>query len=141
VYDNTCAMINLPGGQTINKYPYPTSNDQVAAIVGGDVRVVFDVMSAQPAATHVRHGTNVAVDGAVWPARVYGRVLLQRLVSSSWHTVNSGGVRESGRYTVIATPPTAGNHQYRVVRPSDYCTNGVCRYIGAVSATFTITAT
>jgi hypothetical protein len=61
------------------------------------------------------------------------QIYLQRLVSGTWRTVNVATVRYSGRYTLIATPPTRGNHRYRTYKVG--YTDGRHHYIGAVSRT------
>jgi len=85
-------------------------------------------LDAALATTPVPLGTAVAVTGhsTVLPATdpfgspPYPSVWLQRLVSGVWVTQSSAPVRASGRFTLIAVPPTRGNHRYRVVRPGTF---------------------
>jgi hypothetical protein len=139
-----CSTMILPSAQPIGSYPgreFDDHNQVVARITSQHPRVQFAILSVHPGSKQVVHGTNVEINGSIWPGVTYGRVLLQRLISGSWHTVNSAGVRESGRYTIVATPPTAGTWTYRVQRLSDSCYRGRCDYIGTVSPQFTLTAT
>jgi hypothetical protein len=73
------------------------------------------VISAAADRTPVRVGETVAIRGSVAPLQyTSGRqILLQRLVSGTWRTVDTAVIRQSGRYTLEATPPSAGNHRYR----------------------------
>jgi hypothetical protein len=141
-FNNECPTLTGPNGSDINFYPEPGPDE--AALVGftnGYPRVQTVFLSAHPASTSVHHGTNDDVTGSVWPGGAGGRAILQRLVSGSWHNVNQALVRSSGRFTVVATPPAVGTNTYRVVRPSDQCVAGRCRFVGSVSQTFTITGT
>jgi hypothetical protein len=131
-----CTTLVLPHGHTI---PDP-ADDQLGAYYLYSPRVQMLFLRVSAAAT-APHGQNVDVNGSLWPDTIEGRVLLQRLVDGSWHTVNEGGVRESGRFTVVATPPNVGSNYYRVVRRSDYCDATRCLYVGTVSRTITIRAT
>jgi hypothetical protein len=97
------------------------------------------VVGASVARSPIRLGESVAITGNVLPLppgdppdpRRDLRIYLQRLVSGSWRTVNVATVRSSGRYTLIATPPTRGNHRYRTYKVG--YTDGRHHYIGAVS--------
>jgi len=78
----------------------------------------FGVVFAQKvsivlATTPVKLGTKVAVTGGV--GTPFGTVLLQRMVSGQWVAAGTAQVRESGRYTLYASPPAKGNWRYRVV--------------------------
>jgi hypothetical protein len=102
--------------------------------------VAFAV-SASVARTPIRLGESVAVTGHVLPLlprnppdpRRDLRIYLQRLVAGTWRTVNVATVRSSGRYTLIATPPTRGNHRYRTYKVG--YTDNWHHYSGAVSRT------
>lgn len=102
------------------------------------------VVGASVARTPIRLGESVAITGNVLPLpprdppdpRRDLRIYLQRLVSGTWRTVNVATVRSSGRYTLIATPPTRGNHRYRTYKVG--YTDGWHHYIGAVSPTILV---
>ena len=70
-------------------------------------------VGAALAATSIRLGQSTTVNGST--GAVGETVRLQRLVSNSWRTVGSATVRRSGRFTLIAQPPSRGNHRYRVL--------------------------
>jgi hypothetical protein len=91
------------------------------------------IVAATPAATSARVGTTVDVNGSVRGAPATCVVALQRLYGASqWRGVSAGTVRTSGRFTVKAQPPYAGNIPYRVYFPT-------CgRFQAGVSNTFLI---
>ena len=89
------------------------------------------VVSAAPAATSVPAGTDVAVNGHLYPARAGKEVRLQRLSGTEWRTVNTGVTRSSSRFTITATPPR-GTWSYRVYAPGD-------DHVGNTSAAFALT--
>jgi len=65
-------------------------------------------------ATHsIKLGQSTTVNGST--GALGERVYLQRMVSGSWHTVGSTVVRSSGRFTLVAEPPSRGYHHYRVL--------------------------
>jgi hypothetical protein len=103
-------------------------------------------VSAKATTPHLAVGQSTSVVGSVsggYPNyAAMGRVLLQRWAGGVWHTVGSARVRESRRYTLVATPPSAGNWTYRVVKPSDICDPkaGRCLNVGARSSVIGITA-
>ncbi|TDD57516.1 hypothetical protein E1263_23280 [Kribbella antibiotica] len=91
-------------------------------------------VSAIPAKTSAKVGTNVAVNGSVTGPPARCAINLQRLYGASqWRTVNSATVRDSGRYTLTATPSYRGKIPYRVQLPDCY------RFVLATSKPFTIT--
>ncbi len=91
-------------------------------------------VSATPARTTAKVGTNVAVNGSVTGPPARCTINLQRLYGASqWRTVNSARVRDSGRYTLTATPAYRGKIPYRVLLPACY------RFVTASSKPFTIT--
>jgi hypothetical protein len=55
--------------------------------------------------------------------------------AGAWKTVNTGRVRTSGRFTIVATPPGKATYSYRVYAPGDADT------VGGLSKTFIITGT
>jgi hypothetical protein len=77
------------------------------------------LVSATVARTPIRLGESVEIRGNVAPTTGgrMGPIYLQRLVSRKWRTVNQAAMRSNGRYTLVATPPTIGNHRYRVYKP------------------------
>jgi len=77
-------------------------------------------LTAAVEATPVPLGTAVPVYGHsnAWTERVLTPVYLLRQISPNvWRAESSARVRESGRFTLIARPPTRGNHRYRALRP------------------------
>jgi hypothetical protein len=70
-------------------------------------------VSASLAATSIRSGESTTVYGST--GAVGETVQLQRFVSNSWRTVGSAPVRRSGRFSLVANPPSRGNHRYRVL--------------------------
>ncbi|MFI5734449.1 hypothetical protein ACIA49_30310 [Kribbella sp. NPDC051587] len=91
-------------------------------------------VSAVPAKTSAKVGTNVAVNGSVTGPPARCGISLQRLYGASqWRTVNSATVRDSGRYTLTATPSYKGKIPYRVLLPACH------RFVPASSKPFTIT--
>jgi len=77
--------------------------------------LVQPTISASVDHTPIHLGETVAIRGSVAPSTfVYPGVFLQRYSGGHWRTVGTAHVRASGRYTAYATPPTRGNHRYRV---------------------------
>jgi hypothetical protein len=115
------------------------------AICRWDAPDVKFVVGATAARTPVCTGQSVAITGNVLPAPEYDsrysydrRIFLQRLVSGEWRTVGTSRVRQSGRYTLTATPPTVGNHRYRVYKIGSRVFSW--QYIGAISRTVLVGA-
>lgn len=135
-----CATLTAPEGLDLDGSTTPTDG-VIAGQVLGHLRVRTQFLSARSASSSVRHGTNVSVTGAVWPEALFARVILQRLVSGTWRDVNQAPLRDSGRYTLVATPPRIGINTYRVHTPSSGCRDGVCRFVGSTSPTFVIRGT
>jgi hypothetical protein len=90
--------------------------------------LVQPALSASPALSSVRHGTDVNVTGRAlavtvsartggWPQQPRVTIGLQRLVGRHWRTVSEGKVRQNGRFTLVATPPK-GRNLYRVGLPT-----------------------
>lgn len=125
-----CAWV--PG---TNQPNMPEPRTMIAAD-GGSVRRTRFAVGATPAATSAKAGTDVDVNGNVTPL-VKGKVLqLQRLYpGNAWRTVSTGRVRDSGRYTLVATPPGKATYSYRVYAPGD------ANSVGGLSRTFTIRGT
>ncbi|MFI5710367.1 hypothetical protein [Kribbella sp. NPDC051620] len=91
------------------------------------------IVSATPSKTSAKVGTIVPVNGSVRGTPAGCPVVLQRLYAGSqWRGVSTGKVRSSGRFTVNAQPPYAGNVSYRVSLPT--CD----RFQAGVSKTFVI---
>jgi hypothetical protein len=113
--------------------PYPMT---IIASDGGHIRTVRYSVGATPAATSAPAGTNVNVNGNVSPLHK-GKVLqLQRLYADkTWHKVNTAKVRDSGRYTIAASPPGKATYSYRVYAPGDDFA------VGGISKVFTIRGT
>jgi hypothetical protein len=77
-------------------------------------------ITATPARTSVRAGTDVEVSGNLQPEQQGTEVELQRLYrDGGWRTVNRARTRPSSRFTVIATPPGRATHSYRVLVRAD----------------------
>ncbi|WP_344843080.1 hypothetical protein [Kribbella ginsengisoli] len=78
------------------------------------------IVSAAPAKPSAPAGQVVLVNGSVkggyFP--VPRPVTLQRLYSTGWRGVSSSTVRQSGRITLTAQPPSVGNFTYRVYLPT-----------------------
>ncbi len=67
-------------------------------------------------------GRTVTATGKAWPAPVIHpaanrTIHLQRLVGWTWRTVASSRVRDSGRYTITWSAPSAGAWAVRVYKP------------------------
>lgn len=91
-------------------------------------------VSGVPAKTSAKVGTNVAVNGSAAGPPRFCPINLQRLYGkTAWRTVNSAGVRVSGRYTLTATPAYRGKIPYRVELPA--CN----QFVTSTSKPFTIT--
>ncbi|MEV8377368.1 hypothetical protein AB0P21_31805 [Kribbella sp. NPDC056861] len=91
------------------------------------------IVAAAPRMTSVEVGMVVEVNGSVAGRSYRCQVDLQRLYGATqWRMVSSGSVRASGRFTLRAQPPYAGNLRYRVALPT-------CgRYQAGVSKSFVI---
>lgn len=113
--------------------PYPMT---IIASDGGHVRTERYKVSVVPAAKTAKAGTTVAINGSVSPVEK-GKVLqLHRLYpDKTWRKVSTTKLRDSGRYTLAATPPGKATYSYRVYVPGDN------RAVGTISATFTIRGT
>jgi hypothetical protein len=110
-------------------------NRTIIAIDSQFVRYQKFAVSAVPAASSVPAGTNVDVNGNVTPVKPNKVLQLQRYAGGTWKTVNTGRVRTSGRYTIVATPSGKATYSYRVYAPGDAET------VGSLSKRFTITGT
>ncbi|GAA3918245.1 hypothetical protein [Actinoplanes auranticolor] len=89
-------------------------------------------VSAEPAAATAPAGSNVDVDGSASPVNKGKVIRLQRYTGGAWKNVNSGLVRASGRFTVVATPPGKATYSYRAHAPGD------TKAVGSLSKVFTI---
>lgn len=69
-------------------------------------------VSASLAKTSIQLGQSTTVNGSTGAKGE--TVVLDRLVSGAWHQVGSTTVRLSGRFSLVAQPPSRGNHRYRV---------------------------
>jgi hypothetical protein len=110
-------------------------NRTIIAIDSQFVRYQKFSVGAVPAAASVPAGTNVNVNGNVTPVKPNKVLQLQRYSGGRWKTVNTGRVRTSGRYTIVATPPGKATYSYRVYAPGDAET------VGGISKVFTIRGT
>ncbi|MFB9360100.1 hypothetical protein [Actinoplanes nipponensis] len=113
--------------------PYPMT---IIAADGAHVRTLRYKVTATPAATSVRAGTSVAVNGNVSPLNKGKVMQLQRLYpDKTWRKVSTAKVRDSGRYTLAATPPGKATYSYRVYAPGDTYA------VGGISKVFTVRGT
>ena len=127
----TCAW--APG---TSKNPVGTEEDRtVIAVDAAHVRYSRYKVGATPARTTAPAGTSVDVNGSAAPVNAGKVIRLQRYTGGAWKNVNTGQVRKSGRYTVVATPPGKGSYSYRVYAPGDYLA------VGGTSKAFTIRGT
>lgn len=158
-YDNTCPEegIRDPSGRTGadgvhrttlaagHTYPYvmcawvtgdnvPGQRATRIAVTTAVARYKY-VVTATPAATSVRAGTNVAVTGSLAPFQPNKLLHLQRRYGTEWRTVNSGITDQNSRFSLTATPPGVGTWYYRVFAPSEEHRSG------NTSVTFTIRGT
>jgi len=127
-----CAWV--PGLAEVNAPP-GFLNPTMIAYDAQSVRARRFTVGAAPAKAAVAAGTNVDVNGVVTPVKPSKTLQLQRLSGATWKTVNTGTVRSSGRYTIVATPPGRATYAYRVYAPGDADT------VGATSKAFTIRGT
>ncbi len=74
-------------------------------------------VSAKPAKTRAKAGAAVRITGSVGGAPANCRVVLQRRDASGWRKEASAGIRQSGRYTLVAHPPRSGKISYNVTFP------------------------
>lgn len=90
-------------------------------------------IGATPSRTSVPVGTVVPVNGKVGGPVTGCPVELQRLRGATqWRGVSKASVRSSGRFTVLAQPPSVGNMVYRALFPT--CQN----FQAGVSKSFVI---
>ncbi|WP_328461032.1 hypothetical protein OHA21_31455 [Actinoplanes sp. NBC_00393] len=113
--------------------PFPQT---MITAINNHVRTERYAVTATPAAKTAESGTTVAVNGNVRPVQK-GKVLqLHRLYADkTWRKVSTARMRDSGRYTLAATPPGKVTYSYRVYVPGDD------RAVGTISKTFTIRGT
>ncbi|WBQ05400.1 hypothetical protein [Kribbella sp. CA-293567] len=91
------------------------------------------IVGATPSKTSAKVGTIVPVNGTVAGAPSNCPIFLQRLRGASqWRGVSQDVVRQSGRFTLLAQPPYAGNIIYRAYFPT--CS----RFQAGVSKSFVI---
>jgi len=69
-------------------------------------------ISATMSRTPIKLGETATVSGST--GAIGETVYLERLYKGSWLVVGSAKVRTSGRFTLIAQPPSIGNWRYRV---------------------------
>jgi hypothetical protein len=117
--------------------PAPPGRDPGFAVIRNGSPTVQYLVSAAAERTPIPLGTSVAINGNVLPNAAGKSVRLERLTAGQWRQVNTGPVRASGRYTVLATPPTAGNHRYRVHLPGG---PGVATFLPGFSPTVLVGA-
>jgi hypothetical protein len=107
----------------------------IIAIDAAHLRYVRYTVSAGPAKTAAPAGSSVDVNGSVSPLNKGKVIRLQRYTGGTWKNVNTGRIRASGRYTVVATPPGRASYSYRVYAPGD----GLA--VGGSSKAFTVRGT
>ncbi|MEU8229989.1 hypothetical protein AB0C12_10330 [Actinoplanes sp. NPDC048967] len=108
----------------------------VIASDGGHVRTQRYAVSAAPAAKSAPVGKSVNVNGSATPLHKGKVMQLQRLYpDKTWRKVSTAKVRDSGRFTLAATPAGKATYSYRVYAPGDSYA------VGGVSKTFTIRGT
>jgi hypothetical protein len=108
----------------------------VIASDGGHVRTQRYAVSAAPAAKSAPVGKSVNVNGSATPLHKGKVMQLQRLYpDKTWRKVSTAKVRDSGRFTLAATPPGKASYSYRVYAPGDSYA------VGGVSKTLTIRGT
>jgi hypothetical protein len=113
--------------------PYPMT---VIASDGGHVRTQRYAVSATPTAKSAPVGKSVNVNGSATPLHKGKVMQLQRLYpDKTWRKVSTAKVRDSGRFTLAASPPGKATYSYRVYAPGD----GYA--VGGVSKVFTIRGT
>ncbi len=121
-------FLNMPAGHghycVINTRPQMVSGiDQfrvTTALIRNGNHGVQPAIGATPERTPVRVGQSVAVFGNVSPPAAGATVYLQHYAGGQWPTVGQARVTTSSRYTLTATPMSAGNHRYRVYLPGPY---------------------
>ncbi|MEU8610268.1 hypothetical protein AB0C29_19980 [Actinoplanes sp. NPDC048791] len=115
----------------------PTGQDErtIIAIDAAHLRYSRFKVSAAPAKAAAPAGSAVDVTGSVSPLNKGKVIRLQRYTGGAWKNVNTGRVRASGRYTVVATPPGKASYSYRVYAPGD------AYAVGGSSKAFTIRGT
>ncbi|WP_433722991.1 hypothetical protein ACQP2Y_45500 [Actinoplanes sp. CA-051413] len=112
---------------------YPNT---VIASDGGHVRTQRYAVSATPAAKSAPVGKSVNVNGSATPLHKGKVMQLQRLYpDKTWRKVSTAKVRDSGRFSLAATPPGKATYSYRVYAPGDSYA------VGGVSKAFTIRGT
>lgn len=126
-----CAWVPGTSKNPVESEDYRT----IIAIDAAHVRYSRYKVGATPARTTAPAGTSVDVNGSAAPANTGKVIRLQRYTGGAWKNVNTGQVRKSGRYTVVATPPGKGSYSYRVYAPGD----GLA--VGGTSKAFTIRGT
>lgn len=77
------------------------------------------VVAASASPTTVPHGTATRIAVTVRPSHPGQRVVLQRLVGTTWTWVANGTLSASSTYTFTAVPATVGTYTYRVYRSAD----------------------
>jgi hypothetical protein len=106
--------------------PVPTASEawyfdpdgvaHIASVFG--VPTLKYLVRATPARHAVALGGRIRIDGNVRPNAFDFRVFLQRwTVARGWVIESSAIIRESGRYTLYARPPTRGTFRYKVSKP------------------------
>ncbi|WP_433721107.1 hypothetical protein ACQP2Y_37965 [Actinoplanes sp. CA-051413] len=110
-------------------------NRTIIAIDAAHLRYTRYKVSAKPARTAAPAGSSVDVTGSVSPLNKGKVIRLQRYSGGAWKNVNTGRVRASGRYTVVATPAGKASYSYRVYAPGD----GYA--VGGSSKAFTVRGT
>jgi hypothetical protein len=116
----------------------PANGDDERTVIAQDVaflRYSRYKVSAKPAAAAAPAGSNVDVNGSASPVNKGKVIRLQRYTGGAWKNVNSGLVRASGRFTVVATPPGKATYSYRAYAPGD------TKAVGSLSKVFTIRGT
>jgi hypothetical protein len=134
-WNQTCASVVVPTPDGSNLAVRPAASNQTPRIHVG--------LTARPSAASGVAGRDIPVNGMVFARQwtpsqssVHGHpVRLQRHYrDGTWRTVASGTVRSTGRYVVLATPPSRGRFAYRVWFPS----SGM--HVATVTRPFTLTA-
>jgi len=98
--------------------------------------------NARASVTSIAAGQRMTLSGSVGgngsPTRP-NTVIVQRWVGGKWTNLGRALLLVNGRWSYVTAPRSLGVNQYRVVKPTNACSRGVCYSPNATSGTVRVT--
>jgi len=98
--------------------------------------------NARASVNSITAGRSMTLSGSVGgngsPTRP-NTVIVQRWVGGKWTNLGRALLLVNGRWSYVTAPRSLGVNQYRVVKPTNACSRGVCYSPNATSGTVRVT--